>query len=94
MKLSKLNSSVRLLLRGVPVNEQNQRAVHRGSVSGRTREQDAVVDVESFESIPQVTSGSTLETLSLIDNQAVPALNVAEDVNVLLEGLVGGEDDV
>lgn len=53
-----------------------------------------MVDVERLERIPQVTSRSTLETLSLINDQAVPALNVAEDVNVLLERFVGGEDDV
>jgi hypothetical protein len=64
------------------------------SERGLTREQDAVVDVEGLESIPKVTSGSTLEALSLVDDQAVPALNVAEDMDVLLERLVSGEDDV
>lgn len=53
-----------------------------------------MVDVEGLESIPQMSSRSTLQALSLIDDQAVPALNIAEDVDVLLERLVSGENDV
>lgn len=97
MKFSKLNSSVRLLLRGVPASArkgQRRPLFIRSGSTKLTRQQHAVVDGETLESVPQVASRAALQTLTLVDDAAIPALHIAEDVNVLLERLVGSEHDV
>lgn len=53
-----------------------------------------MVDVETVESREEETAVTTLETLSLVDDEAVPACDIAEHVNVLLESFVRRQHDV
>lgn len=60
----------------------------------RTRENDSVSDAKRVNDAVELTSFTALESLSFVDDQAVPPRNTTEDRSVSLQGLVRRKDDV
>lgn len=73
---------------------QLQMKEKRGWFTRRTREKDAVVDVEALQRREEQSVRAALEALTLIDNEAVPTSDFPEDCDVLLESFVRSDNDV
>lgn len=60
----------------------------------RTRENDSVSDPERVDDAVELASFAALESLSFVDDQAVPPRHTTEDRSVSLQRLVRRKDDV